>query len=240
MSISSRPLALLLAAVILAGAMLPGYTETDDFFRYRADERGDLHIVGYEGYDKNLTIPGEIDGAPVVAIDETAFYGNSTLRSVTLSPGISCVERDAFAYCENLNEVTFSEGSGVFIGEAAFEGCTLLESVTFSDDLTEIDDLAFRGCVRLGRVRLPSSLTRIGYHAFADCERLVLDASECEAGRSYAAENEIDLSYRESAGFQSIELVLLIAAGLLLALAVFLLLRHRRKGRRAGASPAKK
>lgn len=225
---------------VFSSLFLCSYTETDDFFRYTSDEEGNLHIVGYVGYEHTLTVPAEIGGKKVVAIDATAFYGNSEIRRITVSAGIKRVEKDAFAYCENLSHVTFEEGSCVFLGESAFEGCALLETVEFPGTLAEIDDFCFRGCIRLGGTVMPASLTQIGYHAFADCESLVFDAKNCPAAKAYAEENGIDLSFGESAAF----LWLKVAGGcvllLLLLLGGFFLLKRRKKGAGRAAAFAQK
>ena len=44
------------------------------------------------------------------------------------------------------------------IGEAAFEGCTALQSITLPQSLQEIGDRAFRGCQALEEVRLSGRL----------------------------------------------------------------------------------
>ena len=55
------------------------------------------------------------------------------------------------------------------IGASAFEGCSALESVSFSGRLEEIERSAFYSCPKLTSITLPASLNRIGWVAFAEC-----------------------------------------------------------------------
>ena len=58
------------------------------------------------------------------------------------------------------------------IGEAAFENCELLTSVTIPDSVTEIGGAAFYFCTSLTSVTIPDSVTSIGKEAFYFCTSL--------------------------------------------------------------------
>ena len=58
------------------------------------------------------------------------------------------------------------------IGESAFNGCTLLESVTIPDSITSIGNHAFYRCSGLTSVLIPGSATSIGSYAFSACSSL--------------------------------------------------------------------
>ena len=70
----------------------------------------------------------------------------------------------------------------VAIGDRAFEDCTALESVVFSepdweeylpgDELTEIGEYAFSGCAALHGIILPDSVSVVWRGAFYGCEGL--------------------------------------------------------------------
>ena len=104
-----------------------------------------------ENKDKPLsvTIPEKIDGIAVTSIGSQAFLYNTQLISVDLS------------------QAAITE-----IGNSAFNGCRLLEEVTFPDTLTKIGDLAFNGCKSLKEVTFPDTLQTIGYQAFNSNEKL--------------------------------------------------------------------
>jgi len=67
------------------------------------------------------------------------------------------------------NEVQYSVTA---IGEAAFENCGHLTSITLPNSLISIGKYAFKNCVELSSIILPNSLTSIGKSAFTWCFEL--------------------------------------------------------------------
>lgn len=60
-----------------------------------------------------------------------------------------------------------------YIGNNAFAGCDNLVSVTFSENLSYIYDFAFSRCASLTDITLPENLSYIGKNAFAECTSLI-------------------------------------------------------------------
>ena len=58
------------------------------------------------------------------------------------------------------------------IGEAAFSGCTLIESIGIPNSVTTIGRKAFDGCSSLLSIKIPGSVTAIGEDAFCRCSLL--------------------------------------------------------------------
>lgn len=59
------------------------------------------------------------------------------------------------------------------IGNSAFKNCSGLISIKLSDNLTSISDYAFYGCECLTSIILPDSLESIGYASFNGCKNLI-------------------------------------------------------------------
>ena len=131
-----------------------------------------------------LVIPATVDGYPVTAIGEDAFYGCIELTSVTLSEGVTDIASGAFWLCDALTRVVLPD-SLQHIGDWAFKECTALVSVAFGDGLISIGDSAFFGCDLLCAAALPDGVTRIADYAFLHCGSLadaVLPASVTSIG----------------------------------------------------------
>ena len=58
------------------------------------------------------------------------------------------------------------------IGNAAFDGCTGLTSITIPDGVTSIGEWAFYDCTNLTSITIPDSVTSIGLSAFYNCTGL--------------------------------------------------------------------
>ena len=66
---------------------------------------GAAEIVDYDGEDENLAIPAELDGHSVTSIGEGAFWGCTSLSSITIPEGVTYIGEDAFKGCEGLTSV---------------------------------------------------------------------------------------------------------------------------------------
>ena len=157
--------------------------ENADAFQYSIAD-GTVTITGYQGSATNLEIPATINGYPVVAIGDRAFYANYSLTSVTIPEGVTTIGNRAFYDCYILASVTIPEGVTT-IGDAAFTNCGLT-SVTIPSTVTTIGEYAFSSCDNLTSVTIPSSVTTIGDRAFDSCDSLA--AITVDAGNdSYAS-----------------------------------------------------
>ena len=90
-----------------------------------------------------ITFDGE-----VTVIGEDAFFGRSSLTSVTIPEGVTSIGELAFNNCSSLESVTIPN-SVTSIGTCAFARCSSLTSVTIPEDVTFIDELAFHNCSNL-------------------------------------------------------------------------------------------
>ena len=105
------------------------------------------------------------------SIEKGAFYGCSSLTSITIGNGVTTIGSSAFYNCKSLTSVTIENGV-TSIGERAFYSCSSLTSVTIPDSVTSIGERTFDGCTSLTNVTIPNSVTTIGNSAFKYCSSL--------------------------------------------------------------------
>ncbi len=136
----------------------------------------------------SVTVPAGIE-----KIGGGAFYRCKTLTAVTLCEGLTQIGANAFSHCAfssfSMPDTLLTVGTGAFqqctklrkinfsqtlesIGNSAFQGCTTLTAIALPDSLTQIGQNAFYGCLRLSSLTLPSALAKISANTFAGCSSL--------------------------------------------------------------------
>ena len=128
-------------------------------------------ITGYTGNEASVVIPNEIEGKPVTAIGERAFYQNKTLTSVAIPDSVTGIGKSAF-YKSGLENINIPAGVTT-IGMYAFANCESLSSATFADGsaLSSIGSDVFTSS-GLENIEIPAEVTSIGEFAFNNCESL--------------------------------------------------------------------
>ncbi len=122
----------------------------------------------------------------VVAIDPSVFR-DSRITSVTFPNTIKGIPSGAFAFCDQLEWVSFPE-SLVFFGCKAegksysefkegnasemFYNCFKLKEITIPNCAKTIGEDMFSQCFSLTEVKIPNSVTSIGSYAFLLCKNL--------------------------------------------------------------------
>lgn len=123
------------------GTILGAPVENPADYTYKLDG-GNAVITGYKGTDAKISVPAEIDGHTVTAIDDDVFKDKAFLEKVYLNVPL------------------------VSVGDSAFEGCTSLYFVSLPEDFAQIGEKAFYGCNSLKTISIPMSVNKIGTDAF--------------------------------------------------------------------------
>ena len=151
---------------------------------------------------KSITFPNKLK-----EIERYAFQSCTQLQEVTLPNSVTDIGTAAFYKCINLHTVTLPNKLQVLpeyvfqdcqalksihtksvhtIKKYAFNGCTRLAKVEFTDALTSLGDRAFLDCRSLTQVTLPNSVTDVGEGCFSGCLKLKdVQLSESMNGLSY-------------------------------------------------------
>lgn len=130
----------------------------------------------YEYYD--MDIPWSlftqsvrsIDFAPdMTSISPFAYQNMNYLRKINLPSEIQRIGNFAFAYT-GISNISIPN-SVHYLGSGAFEGCSNVDSLIVGSGITAIYD-QFRGCSGLQYLQLSQNMSYIDYGAFYDCRWL--------------------------------------------------------------------
>ena len=148
--------------------------ETINGITYNLDASARTAMVTSGTYSGAIVIPEEVSHNNrdyiVTGIDANAFKSKS-ITSVVIPATVTSIGSKAFYQCTSLNSVTLNEGLQT-IGEAAFQYCSALLSVSVPNSVTRIEKLAFGDCTALADVTLSEGLTYIGDGAFGYCPKI--------------------------------------------------------------------
>lgn len=186
-----------LTAMLTAATALPVQAQGGDLtstIRWELDDNGTLTVSGSgdmpddytHSYNARKLPPwenrvGEIQhvsiGKGIASIGPMTFYAYSSQEPHTAAPSFTSAEiassvksigLQAFAFCKALESIDLPGVES--IGDDAFMECSGLNSVKFSNQLSEIKSSAFRGCTSLKEIDLSrTSLQSLETGAFAGC-----------------------------------------------------------------------
>ena len=124
-------------------------------------------IIGKYAFSSCPNLTSVIIRHPDCIIEKHAFEKCGSLRKIQIFAGK--IEKGAFCFCRNLET---AEIRGVrTLEDEVFAGCSALQKVTLSDELTEIGNRCFDECISLRNIDL-HSVRRIGERAFERCDNL--------------------------------------------------------------------
>ncbi len=106
--------------------------------------------------------------ANILTFGYRAFFGAKNLTAIHIPASVVSIDYYAFAYCEKLQTVTFSDGNklkGIY--EGAFCGDINLENITVPDTIVEISDFAFYGCSKITKLPVSDTQNLKGIYDYA-------------------------------------------------------------------------
>ena len=173
-------------AFLLLALLLPATVTAHDFMvngiYYNILNNNEVAVT-YRGtnawnhntYSDLVTIPSSVtyNGKTyfVTTIGNCAFYGCSSLTSVTIPNTVTTIGICAFYGCSSLTSVTIPN-TVTSISDRTFEYCSSLTSVIIPNSVTSIGPNAFSGCSGLTSITIPNSVTTIDGTAFSNCSEL--------------------------------------------------------------------
>ena len=152
---------------------------------------GEVIIYRYLGESKEVSIPAQIDGMDVLAIDENCFV-NDEITAVVCPDTLQIIGTNAFTNCEELARIHLNEGLQT-IADHAFLCCFSLEYVSIPSTVTIIGESAFSSAgikelellcsdpqlgqgafisIDAAELTIPANLKTVGYMMFANSKEL--------------------------------------------------------------------
>lgn len=119
----------------------------------------------------HISIPEEVEGFTVVAIESFIFQDWDNLETMTLPNTVKDLGSGTFHFCSNLRSINIPEGVSEIGGEL-FSGCTNLQSINIPSTVLSIKGEAFEGCESLQNLVIPEGVQSIGREAFRKCTSL--------------------------------------------------------------------
>lgn len=173
---------------------IEGETEDWHYSTYynNSDREGGMKVYWYKGNQKNVVIPSEINGIPVIRVDDLCvdielhernpdkypLYDTSNVESVVVPETVKSLY-GSFENLTNLKSVTLSEGLEC-IGAYTFKNCTQLTEIDIPDSVFEIDESAFENCGIKDTPEIICIGRDFNLKNFSECDEIVFNSPQVE------------------------------------------------------------
>ncbi len=152
-------------------------------FEYEFND-GEVEITGYIGSDLEIVVPSIIENRPVTEIGYEAFEGYD-MKSIVIPDSVIEIDDRAFENCSNLSNIVFSENLEL-ISSCAFWGCDSLESIIIPDSVRIIGSSSFYCCSSLKSVTMSREL-------YEECKDDFI-GTPLDTGIFYGCSNELKIN----------------------------------------------
>ncbi|MDE5945744.1 MAG: leucine-rich repeat domain-containing protein [Oscillospiraceae bacterium] len=150
-------------------------------FSYSVNNDGNICLEKYTGEDEEVIIPDEIDGKPVIKLNEV--FLDTNVSSITLNKSIESINANAFLDCYSLKEINvpdsnshFQSDEGVLFTEdmkilLCYPSAKSGDSYEIPEGVTDIN-VASIYSTQLKHIKFPSTLSYIDRHGISYNEKL--------------------------------------------------------------------
>lgn len=158
----------------------------DFVFRKTNNYQGEkFYLAKYIGASENVVLPADFDGHEYT-IDENAFSGISTIKTIDAPAGVVNVHQNAFKDCTStiiavrgsvefikcvpIANLQYVEANSGNMNSYSYFLSNAPELVEVKIDVATVSSYAFANCPKLEKVTLGDSVETIGDYAFRNCE----------------------------------------------------------------------
>lgn len=160
-------------------------------------ENGVNYVIGgefaildsYTQTNSQVVIPENIDGKPVIKINEDAFMSNTFMTSITIPSSVTCINSSAFGGCNAIKNMYYTgdieSWCNIDFRNSWANPCgnnTHEQNIYFNNNLVtelivpntvkKINNYTFCGFDSVTSISIPDSVTEIGNGAFDACSWL--------------------------------------------------------------------
>ena len=170
----------------LTGLENENITVSEADFQYNVIA-GNAYVTQYTGTATNVVVPSTLGDFPVIQIEPHAFYNNTTMKTLTLSEGITTLANEAILNCSELETINYpSTLSMDFSGNTGLSSlpmyCYKLKNINVAEGnkyMKDVDGILYTADMKTvvqcppaytnSSVTIPNGVETIAPCAFQDC-----------------------------------------------------------------------
>lgn len=138
------------------------------------DDCGDSTYKSQDSNGYTRYVPKSLETIVITGgsrVSNYAFYGMSSVKSISIPDSVTSFGRSSFQNCAALTENVMTDNI-TDIGDYAFANCTGIKKAVFGKSTANVGAYAFMGCTSLTDVIVPEPVLTVGDHAFESCSAL--------------------------------------------------------------------